>query len=157
MLFKSIIHLWNVLRVFAFGHNCLKWFYCIVHPGNASFLHLVIVLCRQHPLCWHQGIHAVVHDHVCTRVGTHPEWTLLSFWSSGWGERTERSLRFIMSQLVWVNNLSVSIFIGTPLHENQDPGRLLLLCIRSPRAAESSCSVLRRNGSGYDHYHTVHD
>lgn len=63
-----------------------------------------------------------------------------------------------MASFLRANNVSVCVsgYTGTPLHEDKDPGWLLLLCVWSPGATEGSCSVLCRDGSGYDHHHTVH-
>lgn len=44
---------------------------------------------------------------------------------------------------------------GQPLLEDQDPGRLLLLCVRAARAEVGPCTLRRGDGVGYDRRHSV--
>lgn len=42
------------------------------------------------------------------------------------------------------------LFAGKSVHANKNPGRLLLLCIRSSRISASPCGELRKYGSSND-------
>lgn len=71
---------------------------CLQHLKRLeNEVHFLILLysSSQHPLCWFKRIHAVIHEHVCSRVSALTQWALRTFWSVGRGMRTDLNIKAV--------------------------------------------------------------